>query len=262
MTALPVLDTTILPESSEDHLRHEIAAVTLLLNHEGILGYSGHVSVRLPGDNTFLIQPVDHSRAELRPEQLLICNLEGRRVKETETERPPGEVFIHSEIYTARPDVRAVAHFHHDLTTTFSLVEGLELIPLKNHAARWASGIPVHHDPAHVNTPSLGRGLTETLGAHHGMIIRAHGQVIVAESPRALLMDCIHFVENAETFHRAASLGSVLPLTREELELFAKAFRRKKHSMKLWNYYLKQGMAKGVIPPEWREALQLETAKS
>ena len=256
MTA-PVIDTTILPDSNEEQLRHEVAVATLLLNHKGIIGYSGHVSVRLPSDETFLIQPVDHSRAELRPEQLLVCNLEGRRVNESETERPPGETFIHSEIYKTRPDVRAVAHFHHDLTTTFSLVEGLHLQPIKNHAARWGSGIPVHPDPAHVNTPALGRAIANTLGPHHAMIIRAHGQIVVAETLRALLVDCIHFVENAETFYRAAGLGRVLPLTESELATFQRSFRRNKHSVKLWNYYVKQGIGSGLIPAEWRGQLQL-----
>jgi ribulose-5-phosphate 4-epimerase/fuculose-1-phosphate aldolase len=102
MTA-PVVDPTILPNSNEEQLRHEVAAVTLLLNQKNIIGYSGHVSVRLPGDQSLLIQPVDHSRAELKPEQLLVCNLEGRRADETETERPPGEIFIHSEIIRQGP---------------------------------------------------------------------------------------------------------------------------------------------------------------
>nr|TFG55129.1 MAG: class II aldolase/adducin family protein [Hyphomicrobiales bacterium] len=256
MTAA-VVDPTVLPDSNEDQLRHEVAAVTLLLNQKNIIEYSGHVSVRLPGDETLLIQPVDHGRAELKPEQLLVCNLEGRRVLETEIERPPGEIFIHSEIYKARPDVRAIAHFHHDLTTTFSLVEGMHLQAIKNHAARWGSGIPVHPDPAHVNTPAVGRGIANTLESHHGMIIRAHGQVIVAENLRALLIDCIHFVENAETFYRAAGLGRVLPLTESELATFQRSFRRNKHSVKLWNYYVKQGLTTGLIPAEWREQLQL-----
>ena len=60
MTALSVVDNTVLPESDEDALRSETAALTLLLNDHGILGYSGHVSARLPDDETFLIQPVDH----------------------------------------------------------------------------------------------------------------------------------------------------------------------------------------------------------
>jgi ribulose-5-phosphate 4-epimerase/fuculose-1-phosphate aldolase len=257
MTALKVVDNTLLPKSGEDELRHEVAAVTLLLNENGILGYSGHVSARLPGGDKFLIQPVDHSRAELRPEQLLVCDLEGRRVDQTETERPPGEIFIHSEVYKARPDVNAVAHFHHDLATTFSLVEGLHLRPVKNHAARWGSGIPVHPDPAHVNTPALGAAIAGTLGPHHAMMIRAHGQIIVAETLRALLIDCIHFVENAEAFYRAASLGRVLPLTESEIATFQRSFRRNKHSMKLWEYYVKLGMTEGVIPREWREKLQL-----
>jgi ribulose-5-phosphate 4-epimerase/fuculose-1-phosphate aldolase len=257
MSAFTAIDTTIVPEGDEQQIRHEVAAATLILHAEGILGYSGHVSARLPGDDRFLIQPVDHSRAELRPEQLLVCNLDGRRVDETETERPPGEIFIHSEIFKARPDVRAVAHFHHDLTTTFSLVEGLTLSPIKNHAARWASGIPVHHDPAHVHTPALGQAIVNTLGAHHAMIIRAHGQVLVAESLKALLMDCVHFVENAETFYRAATLGKVLPLDAAELAQFQKSFRRRKHTMKLWNYYVGQGLKSGLIPEGWRPQLQL-----
>ena len=52
--------------------------MSLLLNAENILGYSGHISVRIPGTDNFLIQPVDHSRAQLRPEQLLVCGMDGK----------------------------------------------------------------------------------------------------------------------------------------------------------------------------------------
>ena len=45
-------------DAIENKLRHQVAAVSLLLNAENILGYSGHVSVRLPGRDEFLIQPV------------------------------------------------------------------------------------------------------------------------------------------------------------------------------------------------------------
>ena len=61
----------------EAKLRTEVAAATLLLNMEGILGYSGHVSVRLPGRDAFLIQPVDQRRAELEPDHLLVVDFEG-----------------------------------------------------------------------------------------------------------------------------------------------------------------------------------------
>ncbi len=202
------------PAEIERRLRHQVAATTLLLVSEGILGYSGHVSARLPGggisgDGRFLVQPVDQSRAELRPEHLLVCGMDGRKQSGPEGVRPPSEVFLHSEIYKARPDVHAIAHVHHDLTTTFSLVEDAQLVPIKNHAVRWESGIPIHPDPSHVSTPELGQALTRTLGPHQAALIRAHGQAVVAEDVRALLVDCVHFVENAVALYHAHVLHPI-----------------------------------------------------
>jgi ribulose-5-phosphate 4-epimerase/fuculose-1-phosphate aldolase len=241
--------------NTESALRHQVAAVSLLLNAEDILGYSGHISVRLPERDEFLIQPVDQSRAQLRPEHLLVCGMDGKSRERSNRARPPAEVYIHSEIYRARPDVKAVAHFHHDVTTTFSLVEGAQLVPIKNHAVRWESGIPTHADPSHVSSPELGRSVAETLGPHQALLIRAHGQVVVAEDLPSLLSDCVHFVENAEALYRAATLGKVLPLTDKEMAAFHHDFRRDAHASKLWSYYVGKGLDSGTLPREWSEVL-------
>jgi L-ribulose-5-phosphate 4-epimerase len=235
----------------ENKLRHQVAAVSLMLNAENILGYSGHVSVRLPGRDEFLIQPVDQSRAALRPEHLLVCGMDGKSRERSNSARPPSEVYIHTEIFRARPDVNAIAHFHHDLTTTFSLVEGVALTPIKNHAVRWESGIPTHADPSHVSSPELGRAVADTLGPHQALLIRAHGQVVVAEDLPSLLADCVHFVENAEALYRAATLGKVKPLTAKEMAAFHDDFHRGRHAAKLWSYYLGKAEADGVIPEAW-----------
>ena len=237
--------------AAEQRLRHEVAAATLLLNAEGILGYSGHISARLPAGRGILIQAVDQSRAELEPGQLLVCDFDGRVIEGPPGIRPPSEVFIHTEILGARPDVNAVAHFHHDLTTTFTLVEGLKLLPVKNHAVRWESGIPEHADPSHVSTPALGRAVAATLGAHHALLVRAHGQIVVAESVPGVLIDAIHFVENAEAHYRAAALGKVRPLTGAEFAAFRADFDRERHVAKLWRYYVGRGRARGVLPEAW-----------
>ena len=234
----------------EQRLRAEIAACTRLMNMEGLMGYSGHVSARLP-DDRFLIQDFDQSRASLTPESLLICDMNGRLVSGPPGLRPVAEVHIHSEIFKARPDVNAIAHFHHDLTTTFTLVEGVSLIPLKNHALRWRSGIPVHPDPSHVDTSELGRGLAASLGPHHACLIRAHGQVVVAEDVRSLLIDSVHLVENAVALYQAAALGKVIPLSEREMDDFARAFKRDKHVAKLWTYYVDRGREAGLLPQNW-----------
>ena len=236
---------------TEKGLREQVAACTLLLNDLGLLGYSGHVSARLPGREAFLIQSFDQSRASLKPADLLIYDFDGRMLKGPKGVRPPSEVFLHCEIFRARPDVNSVAHFHHDLTTVFTLVEGLALKPIKNHAVRWASGIPVHADPSHVSDAALGRALAETLGAHHALLIRAHGQVVAAESVPAVLIDSVHFVENAVAFYQAAALGKVLPLTAKEIDGFLHDFKRERHIPKLWKYYVSIGRNKGLLPKGW-----------
>ncbi len=236
---------------AERRLREEIAASTLILNDLRILGYSGHLSARLPGPDAFLIQPFDQSRASLTPDDLLVCNLAGEKIAGPSGVKPPSEVHIHSEILKARADVNAVAHFHHELTTVFTLGEGAELKPIKNHAVRWADGIPVHRDPSHVSDPALGRGLAATLGPHHALLIRAHGQVITAESVPAVLIDSIHFVENAEVMYQAASLGRPIPLSTAEIADFLRDFDRARHIAKLWKYYVGRGRASGLLPTDW-----------
>lgn len=242
---------TNLREPAERRLRGEVAACTMLLNDLGILGYSGHVSARLPRRDTFLIQSYDQSRARLGPDDLLVCDLNGRMISGPDYLKPPSEVYLHCEILRAREDINAVAHFHHDLTTTFTLAEGIALAPVKNHAVRWANGIPVHADPSHVSDPALGRALVKTLGPHHALLIRAHGQVVVAESVPAVLIDSVHFVENAQAMYQAATLGKVVPLTADEIAAFERDFKRDRHIAKLWNYYVGRGHTNGLLPADW-----------
>jgi L-ribulose-5-phosphate 4-epimerase len=238
-------------QSLEQALRFQVAAATLLLNDLGILGYSGHIGARLSGRDALLIQSFEQSRSTVGPGDLLICDFDGEVIEGAAGVKPPSEVYLHCEIFRARADVHAIAHFHHDLTTAFTLVKGVALQPVKNHAVRWASGIPVHADPSHVSDADKGRALARTLVAHHGLLIRAHGQVVVAESVPAALIDSIHFVENAQAMHDAASLGPVVPLTAAEIAGFNREFNRARHIDKLWDYYVGRGRASGVLPADW-----------
>lgn len=240
----------------ETSLRLQVAAATLLLNAEGILGYSGHVSARLPDGALFLVQTLEDSRAALSPDRLLVCDLEGHVIDGPRGAKAPAEVYIHAEIYRARPDVRAILHHHPDSATVFTLAEGARLELVKNHASRWAGGIPVHPDPSHIASPASGRALAATLGRAHAALIRAHGAVVVAEDVPALLVDAIHFDENARACYAARLLGPVLPLSADELSAFARTFDRSRHVRKLWAYYVGRGAAGGAIPAEWAPNLK------
>lgn len=236
---------------SERRLREQVAACTLLLNELGILGYSGHISARLPGQDAFLVQSFDQSRAEVTPDDLLVCALDGSVRSGPGGGQPPAEVYLHSEVLRARVDVQAIAHFHDDTATVFTLVDGLVLRPVKNHAARWSGGIPIHPDPSHISDRARGRAAAQSLGPHHAMLIRAHGQVVTAESVPALFADCVHFVENAEAAYRAAALGPVIPLSDAEAAAFLRDFDRRRHVAKLWRYYAGRARRRGRLPDAW-----------
>ncbi|MGH9060502.1 MAG: class II aldolase/adducin family protein, partial [Acidimicrobiales bacterium] len=157
-------------------------------------------------------------------------------------------------IYRARADVGAVAHFHHDPTTMFTMVTDGALVPVKNHASRWAAGVPTHQDPSHISAPEQGRALAATNGGAHAALLRGHGEVVVAEDVPTLFADVVHFVENATALAQAGQLGTVVPLTAEECEQFLATFSRDRHARKLWAYHTSVSVGRGTLPPAWLPA--------
>ncbi len=243
-------------DASITGLRIQLAALTRLLHKEGILTYSGHASVRIPGREAFMIQSINDSRAGIMPEGLVICDLDCKVLEGPPGYRPPREVFIHSEVLRARRDIDCVVHTHSELAAMFTMLEGVELALMKSHAQRWASGIPTHADPSHIMSSKQGRELAATLGQHNGALMRAHGGVLVAESLPALLVDSVHFEENAKAYYQAATIGKVKPLTREEIALIQTVNNnRAQHCYKLWSHYVGMGLDDGTLPQEWNEHL-------
>jgi ribulose-5-phosphate 4-epimerase/fuculose-1-phosphate aldolase len=236
--------------SAIDQIKREVAAATRLAEAEGILDYSGHISARIPGTDTFVIQIGSYSRAEVEPAAMLVCNYDGEVLDGDGA--PPVELPIHAEILRARPDVQAVLHSHMELAIAFTMMEGVTLVPMRARATRWKSGIPTDPDPSHIKTRQQGQSLAKTLAAHHAVLMRAHGLCLVAESVRALFVDAVHFKENATAQMLALQVGAKpLPLTAAEIAQIEKMEIRDWHNKKLWNYYARKAMQQGILPGEW-----------
>ena len=240
--------------SPAEQVALETAATTRLLEAEGILDYSGHVSTRIPGRDAFTIQIGSTSRAEVSLESMLVVDYDGK-VLEGDGQ-PPSELPIHLEIFRARPDVQSVLHSHMELAIAFTMMEGVTLLPMRARASRWKSGIPVDPDPSHIKLPEQGRALAKTLGPHHAVLMRAHGLCLVAESVRALFIDAVHFKENAAAQMRVLQAGArPIPLTDVEIEKIERMEMRDWHIKKLWNYYVRKAIDEGVLPPAWKDPL-------
>jgi L-ribulose-5-phosphate 4-epimerase len=236
--------------NSHGRLKLEAAAATRLLVHEDILDYSGHVSVRVPGRDAYFIQHGVDPRSEVRPERMLMVDFDGN-VLEGDG-RAPIETPIHGEIYRARPDVNAVLHCHMELAIAFTLMKDVTLAPMRARAVRWQSGIPTSPDPSHIKLKEQGEALARDLGPHHAVLMRAHGLTLVAESVPALLVDAVHFDENARALMQVLQAGKTpVPLTDEEMTQINKHEVRDFHVGKLWSYYTRRGQKAGVLEDEW-----------
>ena len=245
-------------KSGTDGDRVRLAACVRLLHMEGLITYNGHVSVRVPGANGFLIHSLVDSRAEVVPELLLLADLDGRVLETVEGRRLPSEFPIHGEIYRARPDMIAVAHIHSESAIAFTLAKGAQIRAMRCDGARWARGVPVHSDPSRIKSAEQGRALAETMGNKDAVLLRAHGAVLVATGVLELFMACIHFEENVRAQILASQLGELAPLTDEEiatLEASSPESFRKHYAAKIWRYYVTKGVTAGLIPEAWAQNL-------
>ena len=104
--------------SSLNELKEKLALSCNILANEGHWdNILGHVSVRIPGKNRILMKPHSFGFEEIRAQHLIEVDLNGKKVA-GKYERH-SEVFIHTEILKARPDVNCVVHSHPPYATAF-----------------------------------------------------------------------------------------------------------------------------------------------
>lgn len=136
----------------------------------------GHVTARLPDDNSrFLMKPHNFGLEEITPENLITCDLEGEKVAGTSARHI--EVFIHSEILRARPDIGAVVHTHAPYAVAFSAL-GREIQGIGHEGALFHAGIPVFSETADlIIDQARGKAVARALADRDVLIMRNHGIV-------------------------------------------------------------------------------------
>ena len=222
-------------KESEDTLRTEVALCVRMLEHLGLIDYSGHVSCRIPGTDTFFINSWGASRHRLGPADIVKSDMAGKPLGEGVI--LPSEICIHTSVYKFRPDVSAVAHLHPPVTTALSAA-GKEYAPVMHHGAIFHAGVSVLDDCRHVNTVEKGDAIAATLGPRRAMIMRGHGAVVVAESVMGVFFGSVYLEDNAKKLAHVYMMGGTPQVLREdELQACKKSWRQDQFD-KIWNYYV------------------------
>lgn len=164
-----------------DEVRQTLIDAGCILEAEGQGDLTrGHISVRCPDDlDLFMMKPHTFGFDEMTNDNLVICNLAGERVSGGPRH---SEVFIHSEIFKARPDIHSVIHSHPTHAVAFSAT-GRALMPISQPAAPFLDGLPVYNDTINlIRSQELGHAVAKALGPHKAVLLRNHGVAVVGQS--------------------------------------------------------------------------------
>jgi ribulose-5-phosphate 4-epimerase/fuculose-1-phosphate aldolase len=177
----------------------------ILYNEDIVDGY-GHISARDPGDPTRFWMSRARAPGLVVAADILEFGLDGELVKAIYSER-----FIHSEIYKARPDVNSVVHTHSPTVVPFS-VTNEPLKPIRAHFLYPEVPVFDTRDVAGwtdllISNAMLGEALAAKLGNNTVVLLRGHGNAVVAPDVRVAVYRAIYTEANAKLVLQAKMLG-------------------------------------------------------
>jgi L-fuculose-phosphate aldolase len=141
-----------------------------------IVAAEGNMSVRL-GGHSFLVTPAGVCKGDLKVQDLLEVDDQGRSVQGRSTSEWP----LHQAIYRLRPDTKAICHAHPPWATAFAvagrdldgqlLTETASILPRVPLASRAIPG-----------TQELARSIQVHIGQYDAILLANHGVVTVGPS--------------------------------------------------------------------------------
>jgi len=199
----------------ERKYREEIVRYGRMLHERGfVAAMDGNLSVRLKDDRV-LVTPTCLSKGAMRPADLVIVDMEGKRV--SGHRNVTSEIGMHLLIYRLRPDVQAICHAHPPTATGFAaagialteplvceVVMGLGCIPLARYGTPGTSELAQTLEPYVPDYDAI-------LMSNHGVV--AYGDTL--EHAYMKMETVEHFAQIALVTHL---LGRQQPLKQVEIE--------------------------------------------
>jgi HCOMODA/2-hydroxy-3-carboxy-muconic semialdehyde decarboxylase len=190
----------------------DLVSANHILYHQGVVDGYGHVSVRHPARPDHFLMSRARAPGLVTRDDIMEFDADANPVDRAG--RPIySERFIHSEVYKARPDVKAVVHSHSPTVVPFSVTQ-VTLRPVIAVASFLSPGVPVFEIRLSsgitnllVNDAARGKALAQTLAQHPAALMRGHGDVVVGPDLRRTVARAIYTEVNARLQLQAVTLG-------------------------------------------------------
>ena len=198
-----------------EELKFEVLQALLALPKSGLVqGTSGNVSGRQV--ELVVIKPSGIPYEELRPEDLVVVDLDGKVVEGKL--KPSVDTLAHLEIYRALQDVGGVVHTHSTYATVFAVL-GRELPVYTTELADFFGGsIPISE---YVPPGDRGIGLQfaekTKPGRYRALIMRSHGVFTAGKTPADAVKAALIVEHSARIACLAELLGKPTALPPDEV---------------------------------------------
>jgi L-fuculose-phosphate aldolase len=211
----------------EQELREALVEAGQALYRMGMMaGAAGNLSARLD-EGRLLITPSGKAKGRLRPEDLLVIDLEGRLL--SGTGRPSAETAMHTAIYRKVAGVEAVVHAHPIKAGALAAAHRPIPVDTLPEALVAMGDIPcVPFIPS--ATPELGEAVAAALTEADGCLLFNHGAVAVGAAVEAARMKMEILEALAETAIHTHVLGGGVPLPPAEVERLRGIWRQRRWS--------------------------------
>jgi L-ribulose-5-phosphate 4-epimerase len=199
-------------------LRVEVCALHAELTRYGLVVWTaGNVSARVPGQELLVIKPSGVSYADLTPDNMVVCDLNGVVVEGEPA--PSSDTEAQAYVYRELPHVGGVVHTHSTYATAWA-ARG-EPVPcvLTMCADEFGGEIPIGPF-AIIGDDSIGRGIVDTLRGHRStaVLMRNHGVFTIGSTPRAAVAAAVMCEDVARTVHISRQLGEPLPIEQAHVD--------------------------------------------
>jgi ribulose-5-phosphate 4-epimerase/fuculose-1-phosphate aldolase len=239
-------------EDEINTLKENLIIACKILDMENLASPMGHISVRIPGTETFFItRSIAPGMATL--DDIVVCNIEGKVIRGKYSETF-GEVSGHAAVYKKRKDINSVAHTHSPHVIALGMT-GHTLLNLGTEALKVGFGtIGVYEKFRMLEDQEVGEEVADLIGENKAVILRGHGAVVVGKSIEGCAVACIYLEKAARYQLMAASAGKLVTFSEEEKKPIVE-FLKKTGALKgtsssdgrAWEYY-KSKVKKWMVP--------------
>ena len=201
--------------TSYAQIASSIVEVGKLMYQKGwVAANDGNISVRLD-NHCILCTPTGVSKGMMRPEDMLVVDLEGRKLQGDRA--CTTEIQMQCTVYKLRPDVNSVVHAHPPVSTGFAVAGRALNLAILPEAVVTLGTVPLA-DYGLPGTPELSNRLVPFIPNHDALLMANHGVVCYGET----LEKAFFRLETVEHLSRislvAEMLGGPRLLPRREVD--------------------------------------------